>query len=191
MNDDQKTLKSKLIRWFSWQSGREAGPSEWWPKTLEWELEKDSRQPRNLHKNRQSDIQKRANLLFLRGCQIEEMMTMMLMRRWEPLCCHQKHWVLKNLFSRPSIYSSPLISADKQWGLVGAGNRRQHDTSRQSQLGSQLPARLNTLKQGLQSLRLFCDQHKQIKADFCIYWRYSYYQIYISKISQWTTHNWL
>jgi hypothetical protein len=32
-----------------------AGPVAWWPKTLKWELENNSRQPRDLTEKRQSD----------------------------------------------------------------------------------------------------------------------------------------
>ncbi len=50
---------------------------------------------------------------------------MMVMMRWEPLCCHvtkwQQHWVQKNLLSELSNYSSPLISANEVWG---AGNKQ-------------------------------------------------------------------
>ncbi len=33
----------------------EAGPVAWWPKMLKWELENNSRQPRDLTEKRQSD----------------------------------------------------------------------------------------------------------------------------------------
>jgi hypothetical protein len=64
--------------------------------------------------------QKRVNLLFLRGCKRGEMMMMVLLMRWEPMCHHRtmpkQHWVLKNLFSGLSIYSSPFISTSEVWG---------------------------------------------------------------------------
>ncbi len=68
---------------------------------------------------------------------------MMLMIKWEPLCHYrtvrQQHWILKNLFSRLSIYSFPLISATRCWEVGGIDG--QHDTYRLSQLGFQLPGR--------------------------------------------------
>jgi hypothetical protein len=91
--------------------------------------------------------QKRVNLLFLRGCWRGEMMTMMLIMRWEPLCRHrtvqQQHLILKNLFSGLSIYSSPLMSAVRslRCGVGGQEIDGQQDTFKWSQLGSQLPAR--------------------------------------------------
>ncbi len=119
-------LEKTQIRWFSWKSGREAGPHEQRPKLLKWELEIDSRQPRELLKRAEWQP-KKSQLLFLRRCWGGEM----LMMRWEPLCHHrivrQQHWVLKNLLSGRSIYSSPLISASEVWEQ-GQKIDGQHDT---------------------------------------------------------------
>ncbi len=51
----------------------------------------------------------------------------------------QQHWVLKNLLSWLSIYSSPFIPASGVWGK--AGNRHSTDTHRQFQLDFQFLAR--------------------------------------------------
>ncbi len=102
-----------------------------------WTVEKDikirvgkqllaSKQP---SKTGRVTAQKRVYLLFRRGCWRGEMMTMMLMMRWKLLRCHRtvqqqhwEHWVLKNLLSELSIYSSPLMAANEVcW--EGAANR--------------------------------------------------------------------
>jgi hypothetical protein len=47
------------------------------------------------------------------------------------------------------------------------------DTYRRSQLNFNFPARLPFNEQALQIIQLFYDWGRQIKANFCIYWRHS------------------
>jgi hypothetical protein len=53
----------------------------------------------------------------------------------------QQYWVLRNLFSGLSIYSSPLVSAEVCVGGGGQEIDSKRNTYRLSQLGSQLPAK--------------------------------------------------
>jgi hypothetical protein len=100
--------------------------------------------------------QNRVNSLFLRGCWRGEMVMMMLMMRWEPLCHHrtvrQQHWVMKNLSPDSVFIVLPLyqpVRCNPNWVL-----------------SSQLDLLLWT---GFTIIRIFCDCGIRIKTDFCIY----------------------
>jgi hypothetical protein len=121
ISSETARLESTQIRLFSWKSGREAGLDERWPRTLKCKSENNFRQPRGLLKQVEwQPNTKRVKMLFFWGCWRGEMLKMMLMMRWESLCCHrsvrQQLWGLKNFLSELSIYSSPLISVNEVWG---------------------------------------------------------------------------
>ncbi len=141
-------LKSTQIRWFSWWPGSETGLHERWPKTLKWKLENNFTQPRDLLKLGKSDRPtNRVNLLFLRGCWRGEMLEIMLMMRWEPLCHHrsvrQQHWLLENL--RQNLVFILLASYQQVRCTWGQEMDSQRDTNRHLHLDFELLARPTVL----------------------------------------------
>ncbi len=133
---------------------------------LKWKLKNDFKQARDVLEQAEWQPSKKSQLTLPQGCWRGEMLKMMLMMRWEPLCCHrslrQQHWVLKDLLSEFSIYSSPLIS---QWGVVQEGQEMngQSDTYMWSQPDFQLLAGPAFNEQGL---KLIFDWGRQITPLF-------------------------